>query len=394
MSRDPQDHLSREELAWLAGEVESALQSGDTGSDRKTVEAHAAGCSECGSRLRAHRFVQAGLRSLATPVSSKRTSDCPAEEKWLNLAVGRLPAAESSPLLEHASSCDYCGQLLREASEDLDSELPVEDKRFVATLSSAGVEWQRNLAQRLAKAAGARVGKDRGDASRTVGTFLIVNRMGWVAAIAAVVLIAVGVGVWQRWRASVSATEILIAQAYTEQRPFVLRFPDARYAPVRQQRGSDISSSYEPQSLKDAKVQIANHLLQTPKSAQWLQAKARVDLLEGHYQSAIAGLQQAQADQPADASISVDLATAYFELRGDNASDNTQQALRFLDKVLSENPHDRVALFNRASIYQTLQKTSEARSDFDHYLQIDPSGEWALEAKHSLDQLGKDSDHN
>jgi tetratricopeptide (TPR) repeat protein len=394
LSRDPQDHLSREELAWLAGEVESALQSGDTGSDRKTVEAHAAGCNECGSRLRAHRSVQAGLRSLATPVSSKRTSDCPAEEKWLNLAVGRLPAAESSPLLEHASSCDYCGQLLREASEDLDSELLVEDKQFVATLSSAGVEWQRNLAQRLEKAAGARAGKNRGDAHKAVGAFLIANRMRWVAAIAAVVSIAVGIGVWQRWRTSVTATDILIAQAYTEQRPFVLRFPDARYGPVRQQRGYDISSSYEPQSLKDAKVQIAKHVSQTPKSAQWLQAKARVDMLEGHYQSAIAALQQAQAAQSADASILVDLATAYFELSGDNASDNAERALGFLDKVLSGNPRDPVALFNRASIYQTLQRTSEARADFDRYLEIDPSGEWALEARHCLDQLGKDSNHN
>jgi tetratricopeptide (TPR) repeat protein len=270
----------------------------------------------------------------------------------------------------------------------------VEDKQFVAALSSAGVEWQRNLAQRLEKAAGARVGKNRGDAPKTVGAFLIANRMRWVAAIAAVVSIAVVIGVWQRWRTSATATDILIAQAYTEQRPFVLRFPDARYGPVRQQRGSDLSSSYQPQSLKDAKVQIAKHLSQTPRSPKWLQSKARVDMLEGHYQSAIATLQQAQADKSADASILVDLATAYFLLRGDNASDNAERALRFLDKVLSENPRDPVALFNRASIYQTLQRRSEARSDFDHYLEIDPSGEWALEARHSLDQLGKDSNHN
>ena len=394
LSRDPQDHLTREELAWLAGKMESAVQSGDAGSDSEAVEAHAAGCSECGSRLRAHRSVQAGLRSLATPVSSKRTSDCPAEEKWLNLAVGRLSAAESSPLLEHASSCDYCGQLLHEASEDLDSEFPVEDEKFVAALSSAEVEWQRNLARRLEKAAGTRAGKTQGDPPKTVGAFLIPNRMLWVAAIAAVVAIAIGIGVWQPWRTSVTATDILIAQAYTEQRPFVLRFPDARYGPVRQQRGSDISPSYEPQSLKDAKVRIAKHLSQTPNSAQWLQAKARVDMLEGHYQSAIAALQQAQADQSADASILVDLATAYFELRGDNASDNEERALRFLDKFLSQNPRDPVALFNRASIYQTLQRTSEARSDFDRYLEIDPTGEWALEARRCLDQLGKDSSHN
>ena len=394
MSRDPQDHLSREELAWLAGEVEPALQSGDIGSDRETVEAHAAGCSECGSRLQAHRSVQAGLRSLATPVPSKRTSDCPAEEKWLDLAVGRHSAAESSPLLEHASSCDYCGQLLREASEDLDSELPVDDKRFVATLSSGGTDWQRNLAQRLEEAAGARVGKGRRHAPKTVGTFLIANRMRWVAAVGAVVSIAVAIGVWQRWRTSATATDTLIAEAYTEQRPFVFRFPEARYGPVRQQRGYDISSSYEPQSLKDAKVQIAKHLSQTPTSAQWLQARARVDMLEGHYQSAIAVLQQAQADQSADASILVDLATAHFELGGEKASDNAERALGFLDKFLSENPRDPIALFNRASIYQSLQRTSEARADFTRYLEIDPSGEWALEARHCLDQLGKDLNHN
>jgi Flp pilus assembly protein TadD len=145
----------------------------------------------------------------------------------------------------------------------------------------------------------------------------------------------------------------------------------------------------EPPQLLEAEIQIARGLARHPQDAGWLQAKARADLFEGNSQLAIEGLRKAEASRPEDASLKVDLATAYFERGGtergsaDQAADY-DLALQSLNEVLSRNPNDLVALFNRAIVYQQQKKYSEAAADWQHYLQLDPAGEWADAAKQRL----------
>jgi len=40
-----------------------------------------------------------------------------------------------------------------------------------------------------------------------------------------------------------------------------------------------------------------------------------------------------------------------------------------------------VALFNRALVYERMKKPGDASADWERYLELDPDGEWAAEAR-------------
>jgi tetratricopeptide (TPR) repeat protein len=411
LSRDPQSHLSPDELAGLAEETESTWQSAGVDPDRDQAKAHAEGCAVCGPRLRDHRSVQARLRSMVSPVASERKRDCPAEEKWTAIAGGVSPAAEAKPLLEHASRCDYCGPLLRAAIEDLNPEISAEEEEFIRQLPSASAAWQQALARKMTGAAAVQAGENvaasvretelRGIAERDTRSRIPSSSAGWLFAswtlwatpVAAVAVVAVGAAIWiEHSSPSLSATNQLIVQAYGEQRPFELRFPGAGYAPVQQERGEigpSRSRLDEPPELLEAETRIARRLARHPQDAGWLQAKARSDLFEGQYQSAIEALRQAEAARPEDVSLKIDLATAYYERAGTDTAEQSADyslALQLLNAVLAKNPNDLVSLFNRAIVYQRQKRYSESIADWQHYLQLDPSGLWAEEARRQLDE--------
>jgi tetratricopeptide (TPR) repeat protein len=206
-------------------------------------------------------------------------------------------------------------------------------------------------------------------------------------------MITLGTAIWiGRSSPSLAAANQLIAQAYTVKRPIELRFPGASYGPLRQQRGVHNSRMDEPPELLDAEMQVARGLARHPQDAGWLQAKARTDLLEGNYETAIKDLQRVTVARPDDdVSLKVDLATAYFGLAGtrldpaEQAADYTL-AVKFLNDVLAKSPDDPTALFNRAVVYQRLQKYPAANADWSHYLRLDETGGWAQEAKRHVDE--------
>jgi len=409
LSRDPQSHLSPDELAGLAEETEPAASAASADFDRAQAKAHADGCSVCGPRLRDHRSVQASLRSMASPVASERTSECPPDEEWMEIAAGVYSTGQSAPLLEHASHCDHCGHLLRAATEDLSPEISTEEQEFIRRLPSAGAGWQRALARKMAHAAAEgetnspRVSESetKESAARETRSSVWWSRVGWpfaswtrwAAPLALAAAVGVLAAVWIEVSSpSLSSTNRLIAQAYTAQRPIELRFPGAGYGPVRQQRGAQSSRMDEPPELLEAESEIARGLARHPQDAGWLQAEARTDLLEGNYQAAIDGLHRGEALRPEDDSLKIDLATAYFERAGTKRDPAEQTAdydlaLHALNEALSENPKDLVALFNRAIVYERRQKYSEAIADWQRYLQLDPSGDWTGEAERHLEAL-------
>jgi tetratricopeptide (TPR) repeat protein len=394
LSRDRDKHLSPDELAWLAAESESVSPQVAPGLDRESSLAHAAQCSLCGPRLGALRSVQASLRSLVNSVTSERTSVCPTEDNWPRLAAGLVHDSEASRLLEHSADCDYCGRFLREATEDFAPELSEREIESIRQLPSTLPGWQRNIARKMAEVSGVppvRVSTNA-QTGRPRAAWSFSAWMRWAVPLAAAAVIAAAAVLWIGRSPSLSSTNQLVAQAYTTQRPVDLRFPGADYGPVKQERGEsgpNRSRMDEPPELLEAETQIARGLASHPQDAGWLQAKARTDLFEGHYQSAIEALQQGEAIHPEDASVKIDLATAYFERAGtksDSADQNADYclALQFLNSVLSKNPDDLVALFNRAVVNQKLKKYSESIVDSQRYLRLDPSGEWAEAAKRQL----------
>ena len=312
-------------------------------------------------------------------MAGERRPECPGEDKWAAVAAGIGSADEASLLIEHASGCDYCGHLLREASEDLNPEISANELEVIRQLPSSTDGWQRHLGRRMAEVSATGAIERPQETLRYV-RWSFVEWTRWAVPLAATAVVVVGAALWtQRSSPSLALTNQLIAQAYTQQRPIELRFPGAGYSPVRQERGENGPSRSrmdEPAELLEAEKEIARALAGHPRHLDWLQAKARTDVFEGNYQIAIEELTKLQVDRPEDTTILLDLAIAYYgraRTQRDAVGKTTdfQLSLRCLNIVLSHNPNDVVALFNRAVVHKELKQYSEANSDWQRYLQLD-----------------------
>ena len=103
------------------------------------------------------------------------------------------------------------------------------------------------------------------------------------------------------------------------------------------------SNFARPPALAHAEALISDHT----EDPAWLQVKARADLLDRHYQSAIDSLLRAQETQPERPGLLVDLGTAYY-LSGtlDNKVSNLGRAVDALQAAVRSTPDDPTALFN------------------------------------------------
>jgi CHAT domain-containing protein/tetratricopeptide (TPR) repeat protein len=244
-------------------------------------------------------------------------------------------------------------------------------------LKSSQEIWQKKMARKLAAPAQERETK----------------RFGWprwALAGAAVLLIVAG-GWWTLRALRPASAEQLLAEAYTEQRPFELRIPGAQQAPVRVERGgSDRSRLSRPPALLEAEARIARELVKHPGDAQWLAARGRAELLDWNYEAAIQSFKRVLEAEPDSPPVLTDLATAYFQRAEarDRAIDYGM-AIELLGQSLAKKPDDPVALFNRAIAAERMYLYQQAISDWENYLRVDPQGAWASEAKQRLEALKK-----
>ena len=110
---------------------------------------------------------------------------------------------------------------------------------------------------------------------------------------AAALIVAAGAGwmAWDHWMAADPAP--LIAEAYTQQRPFEFRIPQAGHSGVRLERGADNSSFQRPPALLEAEAKIARELVKEPDNVKWLSLRARAEMLNWDPGTAIGTLQRA-----------------------------------------------------------------------------------------------------
>ena len=111
-------------------------------------------------------------------------------------------------------------------------------------------------------------------------------------------------------------------------------------------------------------------------------------MLDGSYDDAIRTIQRALESQPDSPDLLTDLGSAYY-LRA-KASDRPidyGNAIEALGKALTRNPDAPVALFNRALACEEMLLYSQAVDDWQHYLRIDPEGDWADEARKRLVEI-------
>ena len=321
----------------------------------------------------------AGLRSVQP---GSRQAECLDPSAWYEIVAGVSPPAEALVHVLHASRCDGCGPLLREAVALLNGEMTASEAEQIAALAGARPEWRRKLAQQI------------------TGTLMLAPaplswwRKSWMTAprlatAAALLLVLASLAWWgtSQWNRALSPDRLL-ASAYAEQRTLELRIPGAPYAPLRVQRGPEDSFVNRPKALLSAEALIAGQLASHPSDPYWLQAKARVDLLEGKYEPAVDSLRRALQLQPNSPGILTDLASAYFQ-RGQAADRPEDYAAAFerLSQALAVAPDDPVALFNRAIVSERQFLYHQALDDWEHYLRIDPRSEWADEARKRADAV-------
>ncbi len=396
MEEGPNVHIG---MAALARLLEESRWRGGASMDPADLHPHLAACATCREQFEELTALDQQLKGLRAATSTRRQSDargaeCPGTEVWREIAGAPTPPGQALAYIEHASRCDYCGPLLREAVvelTDLHLEITEAEQKYVATLESARAEWQQKLAQQIARTPRSKPDRESAPWWRK---WLSVSRLSAprlaIAGGFLVALVAVGswigVHIYDHWN-NQPASELL-ARAYTEQRTMELRFAGARYAPPRISRGPAASFTSRPASLLKAEALIATQLKLHPTDPSWLEAQAQADLLDGRYDAAVEALHRALELEPNSPALLTDLATAYFQraLQEDH-KDDLGAAYEYLSQALKLRPDDPVALFNRAIVAEHQFLYQQALDDWEHCLRLDPGSQWADEAHNHADAV-------
>jgi CHAT domain-containing protein len=381
------EHIGAAELAKL---LEESRQRTDPVLDIVESHPHLAACATCRQQFNDLSLLDRQLKDVRRG-PAQRQADCPPAPVWQEISSGLTSPDQTLAHVEHASRCDYCGPLLRAAIAEfshLSGEMTEAERTRIVTLASAQAEWQQTLARQITGA-----WHSKGSYQKTVRdllpwwrTWLSIPRL----AMAAAALIAVVVGMsWMAARRNQPATaHRLIASAYTQKRTLELRIAGAQYAPSRVSLGSTASFTTRPPALLKAEALIATQLLSHPADPSWLQVKAQADLLEGRSAAAAESLHRALELDPNSPALLVDLATADFQrAQQGGRKEDFGAAYESLSQALKLNPDDPVALFNRAIVAEHLFLYHQALDDWNHYLQVDPSSQWAEEARSRVSDL-------
>lgn len=387
MIRPLDRHVDGDEIDALISLSASGVPTSGQLSEQAVGQArrHVDSCQDCSRKVQMHKSVQGEILRMRAPNPSPPTPECVGDVEWLEVAAGLHAEAKTRELMKHAAQCGHCGPLLKNAAEALVNETTPREEAWLASLRSAQPEWGKNMTETLRGSSGASIREKKKEAAPRWQAFF-----AWPRPVLAFAVIAVAVVAgWLGWRAlHPPSADQLLAQAYAERRTLEVRIPGAKYGPMRVERGGGGSSLDKPPALLKAEALIGESLRKSPNDPAWLQAKARADLLDGNYDSAIKSLQRALEAQPDDPSLLTDLGSAYYVRAG--AADRPVDygnAIESLGKSLAKSPDDPVAIFNRALACERMFLFTQALNDWEHYLRIDPQGEWADEARKRLGAL-------
>ncbi len=412
------EHLSNAQIEAYGERTSSAGPEQDERNEGQRVDAHLDDCPSC--RARVLDFQRTRLAPHAdTQVKQAATPDCPSEDDLRQLVAGLCSDAMATKFIHHAATCDHCGPLLKTYTEDFSDDFTSEEQAVLDSLQSSSATWQKDTARKMLAAADTDTARaSAGDLSTGTtsspratpeepsGAPLATKPpeepdrklFSWkwvfvpataaaVAATAAVVICgAVGFGIWYARRDTPEKVEKLLAQAYTEQRTIEMRWPGAEWGVMREARGLENSRFSRPDSLRQAAGIVARHRLAIPGNVEWLRRRAEVEVLEGHPESAIVILSPALEARPDSVPLMLDSAISFFQ-RGvrSGSREDLDKAINLLTNVVKRDPSNSVALFDLAVAYTQIRSWDRAAATWDAYLQLDPDGPWAQEAKQKRD---------
>ena len=215
----------------------------------------------------------------------------------------------------------------------------------------------------------------------------VIPQWTWGALAASIVLI-LGIGfTFFGWFRGVPP-EQLLAQAYSEKRLYEFRIAGAAYAVVNDgERG--VGRLSEP--LLNLEAQLLKGLKAYPSDPKLLRLQGEAELLNRSPSLAVATLKHADEFEPNNAATLGSLGMAYAVLGEDERSDAERRskyysdALGFFNRSLELRQSPEI-LFNRALVLQRLQLYDRAVTQWTEYLKLDPVGAWSAEAARHLDQ--------
>jgi CHAT domain-containing protein/tetratricopeptide (TPR) repeat protein len=389
LTRPFDKHLDSDELDRLVSLHETSASGSEELSEPalREVQRHVESCQNCSQKLQRHQLVHSEILRMRVPNPSPPTPACIGHAEWLEVAAGLLPEAKTRELMKHAAQCGRCGPLLKNASEALVDDATPSEEALLASLQSARPDWRKNMAAALRETV-------RDQRPKPSGWRAI---FAWpIPAYAFAGIVAVALIAWVGVRAlHPPSVEQLLAQAYTEHRTLEVRIPDANYAPMQTERGNRQSDFDKPHSLLKAKDLIGEALSKGPNDPKWLQVRARAELLDGNYESAIKSLQRALESEPNSPSVLTDLGSAYFvQAKAANRPVDYGNAVESFGKALSKAPDDPIALFNRALACEQMFLYTQAIEDWQHYLRVDPNSDWSNEARQHLHAIQQKLDRH
>ena len=137
MERSPSEHVGTAELAKL---LEESRRRAESALDAPDVHPHLAACPACREQFEdlalLDRQLDRQMKGMR-PAESPPRQDCPGPALWREIAGGLTSSNETLASLEHASRCDHCGPLLREAVAEvsnLNGELTEAERTLIAIL--------------------------------------------------------------------------------------------------------------------------------------------------------------------------------------------------------------------------------------------------------------------
>jgi CHAT domain-containing protein len=283
-------------------------------------------------------------------------------------------------MVDHASQCESCALLIAGISPE--EEVSEEEIAEMPNLASQNPEWKESMLRRM-------TAHQSGNPALEKPVLDVVPRrrasVAWWLAAAAVIVIAFSSWLWTRSNSPDEAFRLL-AQSYSEQRPFSYRIPGA--SPDGSQRRGGAAD--DPVALKKALALTADH--QEGGASQWRRAGALGNLLQGKYAVAIPVLEALRAAEPGNADALSDLAIAYLiRAQAESLPRDRTAALDLLEEAREARPTDAVLLFNLALVTEDLMPgTAEAIESWNRFLRVESSGGWADEAhRHRADQQQK-----
>jgi len=279
------------------------------------------------------------------------STQCPTDETLALFASGDIDDATRNEVLAHLEGCNDCMAAVLSANAHLEEE------------RSVGLDWS-----------GRRTRKE----SRW-----------WMAAVAAAVLIAVIAFPLLRRRDDAMSRLVTLA-------PSSARIVEPRlsggfaWAPYRgPMRSSDSGADAARLKLGGAAGDaIARAQRDHSEQAQHVAGVALV--LVDQPAEAVDRLRSVAEQSPDDVRVWSDLAAARYAAAVELQRPSIlPEALAAADQALRIDPKSAEALFNRALILEHLGRTSDARTAWLRYLEVDSNSSWATEARAHLAEVPK-----